>query len=428
MRARLESLAGGRRFYSARRAEYGTEDLLPFRVSPTPLFISSEQRAEINKIGVDIVDFVATSDALYKESDEVRHLLNRGKPEIFCDSYRPTNYLFVRPDLIVTDSGFTVCEVETSPFGLGLAHLLNTGYQQAGFETIVESTTLPDYVRRETSSAGEILYSRKTAAYSGQLTYLADSVFGREWTARSVDNHDPTNQLYRAFYLSEYMEDPQIRALLDDMADEDKNLLPSLTPHIEEKAVLALLWDRRWEGYYRRNLGEASYQHLRTVIPPSWIVGEEEHFAPGMPQGIQHSVDLATLAKSKRAFVLKTSGFHTQSSWGEGVTFLHKKSGTAVGSLLHGLSDEPDTLQIVQEFVKPRNIPMEYTEHGEVKPMRAKLRITPYFSMDGQLIGIKATGRQGSEYIHATTDSINTAVGVILPYENSNSGLETDSV
>lgn len=413
MRAELESLAGGNQFYSARRAEYDSEDLLPFRVSPTPLSLSAEQREEIDRIGADVLDFIAASDALCKESDEVRQLLNRGKPEIFCDVYRPTNYLFVRPDLIITGSGFTVCEVETSPFGLGLAHLLNDGYQQAGFETVVDSSTLPDYVQRETSSAGEILYSRKTAAYSGQLTYLADSVFGREWTARSVDNHDPTNQLYRAFYLSEYMEDPQIHALLDDMTDEDKSLLPSLTPHIEEKAVLAMLWDRRWEGYYRRNLGEASFQHLRAVIPPSWIVGEEEHFSPGMPQGIQHSVDLALLTKSKRAFVLKTSGFDPKSSWGEGVTFLHKKSGTAVGAIIHNLINQPDTLHIVQEFVKPINSPMQYEEGDETLGMMSKIRITPYFSMDRQLIAIKATGRQGSEHIHGATDSINTAVSAI---------------
>lgn len=411
MRARLESLAGGHQLYSARRVEYGTSDVLPFRVSPKPLFLSSEQQAEIYRIGVDVVDFVAASDSLYKESDEVRDLLNRGKPEIFCDSYRPTNYLFVRPDLIVTDSGFTVCEIETSPFGLGLAHLLNYGYQQAGFETMVDSSTLPNYVQGVTPPTGEIIYSKKTGAYSGQLTYLADTVFARDWKAHSIDTHDPASQLYRAFYLSEYTDDPQVRALLDSVSDKD--VLPSLTPYIEEKAVLALLWDKRWEGFYRKSLGNATFQHLRSVIPPSWIVGEEVHFAPGMPDGVQHSVDLATLAKSKRAFVLKTSGFHPKSSWGEGVTFLHKKSGTAVDSLLRGLSDEPNTINIVQEFTKPSDNPMEFTEHGEVKTMNAKLRITPYFSMEGKLIGIKATGRQGTEYIHGTTDSINTAVGVI---------------
>lgn len=52
-----------------------------------------------------------------------------------------------------------------------------------------------------------------------------------------------------------------------------------------------------------------------------------------------------------------------------------------------------------------------------LEKMRARIRITPYFSMtagnEGQLIAIKATGCQDTNYIHASTASINTAVAQI---------------
>lgn len=413
MRNRLEGLTRGNQFYAARRAEHATTDLLPFRISPTPFPLTSEQHSEIHRIGADVSDFFHASDALYRDNDQVRELLDRGKPEIFCDTDRPLNYLFVRPDLIITDTGFTICEIETSPFGLGLAHLLTDGYNQAGFETMVDPAILAQHVQNGTEPTGEIVFSKKTDAYKGQLTYLAESVFGRDWTVRTVDDLNLDTQLYRAFYLSEYMDDPQVRLLVNGVAhDSTKGLLPSLTPHLEEKAVLALLWDRRFQERFRSQLGDATFNHLRQVIPPTWIVGEEAYFAPGMPEGIERSSQLASLAKSKRAFVLKTSGFHGASSWGEGVTFLHKKSGKSVAELFMGVEQNLDTLHVVQEFHKPTELPMSYVFEDTVVTIGAKVRLTPYFSLQGKLLSIKATGRQGTEFIHGSSDSINAAIGI----------------
>lgn len=413
MRNRLEELTGGHHFYTARRAEHVTQEHLPFRISPTPFVVTDEQQREIREIGADVSDFFQASDTLYRGNDQVKELLNRGKPELFYSSDRPLDYLFIRPDLIITDAGFTICEIETSPFGLGLAHLLTEGYQRAGFDTIVDPDQLVQHVQERTTPNGTVVYSQKTEAYQGQLTYLAETVFGRNWGTQSVEGLESEANLYRAFYLAEYMEDPHVRTLLERIDKcPDKGVLPSLTPHLEEKAVLALLWDKRFEAYYRSQLGDATFHHLRQVIPPTWIVGEERYFVQGMPDGIEHSSQLATVTKSKRSFVLKTSGFHHSSSWGEGVAFLHKKSGNAVADLFHGVSQNPDTLHVVQEFRKPVEIPMTYETTEGVLAIGAKVRLTPYFSLQGKLLDMKATGRQGTEFIHGSSDSINTTVGI----------------
>ena len=51
---------------------------------------------------------------------------------------------------------------------------------------------------------------------------------------------------------------------------------------------------------------------------------------------------------------------------------------------------------------------------GSLDTMSARIRLTPYFSMvgqnQGQLIAIKATGCEKTNYVHASTASVNAAV------------------
>lgn len=119
---------------------------------------------------------------------------------------------------------------------------------------------------------------------------------------------------------------------------------------MEEKAILAFIWDKRFEGYLKSRLGMAAFTHLRDVIPPNWIVGQEKHFAPGLPGNMDSSLGLATLSRSKRAFVLKSSGFGDSSSWGEGVNFLHRTSNARTVELLRSALQDRTSLYVVQEF------------------------------------------------------------------------------
>lgn len=418
MRERLESIVGDHTIYGARRAEYDTGEKIPFRVAPEPLRLNPEQAKEVEVIGKDITSFFLAADELYRTNDEVRELLDTGKPEIFLADH-PAQYLFVRPDMIITENGFSICEVETSPFGLALAEVLNRGYQEAGFETMVAGDALTEHVQATTPVEGSLVYSRKTQAYAGQMAFLADNVFsgnGRRWAAKTVEETTKTEpeSIYRGFYLSEYDTDPGVRLLLDANLSSDSSLLPSPTPHLEEKAVLSLIWDKRFERQLRSQLGDASYDHLREVIPPTWVVGQEAHFALGLPNQYESSIDLVKLSRSKRAFVLKSSGFSATSSWSEGVHFLGKKSVAVDEELLRTAQADKTSLHVIQAFHKAATRSMNYTHEGQNIPMSARIRLTPYFAANGQstgeLIAIKATGCENTDFIHASSTSINTAV------------------
>lgn len=422
MRSAIEAAVGNHSIYKPRRQEFNTGQKVPFRVSPTPFYLSAEQKLELQHIGHDVADYFKAVDEMYiKDIGGIRTILDSGKPQIFLAD-QPSHYLFIKPDLIITPNGFSVCEIETSPFGLALAEILNRAYQSKGFETMIADGTLPSHIRNNTPTDGSLIYSKKTEAYLGQMTFLADEIFtgdGKNWKAELVDNYETNHQgsVYRGFYLGEYVTDPFIRSLLDRQIKSGNILIPSPTPHMEEKAILTLIYDRRYEGYLRKKLGDASFKHLRAIIPPSWIVGQEEFFSPGMPNNISSSIGLANLSKSKRTFVLKASGFSENSSWKEGVRFLQRESTERSLQLLHDAETDKSRLHVIQQFKKGLNIPMQYEGEDEnaQTPMTARVRLTPYYSVaengqNGELIAIKATGCENTDYIHATSISINTAV------------------
>lgn len=414
MKQALEQNAGSYTWYKARRHEFETGAKIPFRVSPEPLILSADQAGEIRRIGVVMTQYMQAVNELYQTQEPVHSLLSRNKPPVLLKEKDP-KYLFVRPDLIMTHEGFTVCEIETSPFGLALSDLLNKTYRQADFDTLAAENALSDYVKSSTPDRGVIVHSNKTASYAGQMEYLADNIFsgnGRNWVSGHVSQLTSQEgaQIYRGFYQVEYLIDPSVK----DVIDSGVIKTPSLTPHMEEKAVLAFAWDKRWSPFLSAQMGKSGLDYIRQIIPPTWIVGEELNFEPGLPNGAESTSGLAGLPRSKRGFVIKPSGFAVNSSWAEGVNLLHEKSAEKAALIIAAAEADDAVLHVVQEFKKAKTVPMQYeNSDGSLIPMNARLRVTPYYSMMGrvgELLTIKATGCENTDFIHASSSSINTAV------------------
>ena len=417
----LEKLGEGYQWYKVRRKEFETKEKIPFLVSAEPLAVKREEAAEILRIGKDVAAFMNVCQDLFTQNTDVASLLTRGKPDYLTTPINPS-YFFVRPDLIIGENGFTVCEIETSLFGLSLAELLNRTYISANFDTLVPDGTLKRFLQENTSSKGKVVYSQNTSSYQGQLEYLAKELLSspqREWQAQHIDDVVGTvpESICRGFYLCEATDNLFVHDFVT-RASKSSQFVPSLTPHMEEKALLALLWDKRYESFFAEKLGRNSLDHLRTVIPPTWIVGNEQYFAGALPDGVSSTFDLTKLSKAKRRYVLKRSGFSHGSSWAEGVNFLQEKSQSEAARLIGLATKDNSSLYVVQEFREGKKIPMEYLDKSlNPVPVDARVRITPYFSMaensTGQLLAIKATGCENTNYVHASTESINTAVSVI---------------
>lgn len=417
IREQLKFETKGHTIYDVRNEKYKEKekDGIGFRVSPVPFKLTKSQKEEMLYIGKAICNYMDACIELYNSNQDVKEVLDRGKPKKYINNEVP-NYLFLRPDLILTQSGFSICEIETSPFGLGLAEVLTRTYGNAGFDPIITQNSLKNYIQSKTEKEGTIAYSDNVKSFKGQLDFLAEEIFsGNEniWKSQNVSHNSVNNgEIYRAFYLSDAYKDKNIERFLQ----QPHNNIPSSTPQFEEKALMAFIWDKRYMKFFESQLGKTEFELLRKSIPKTWILGEERYVDGGLPEGKENSMDICTLGKSKRQFVLKSSGFNVHSSWSEGVVFLHKMGGAVAREKMQLAMNDFNHLYIMQEFRHGKIVPMTYIdESGQQEvTMNARIRVTPYFSYQpdnrGELIAAKVTGCENTEYIHASTASINTAI------------------
>lgn len=98
--------AKGHPLYYVREDKYRNScNPLNFRISPEPFRIKKEDYEAICKIGKAICSYMDGCVELYNSNLEVKELLDRGKPDEYRNVGLP-KYLFLRPDLILTENRF----------------------------------------------------------------------------------------------------------------------------------------------------------------------------------------------------------------------------------------------------------------------------------------------------------------------------------
>ena len=122
-----------------------------WQLSPDAWPITAEQRAHLDGIGAACLEFHQALETLYLRSAAGKNLLrnkplvapwvaeylDRGKPAALIDIARsPQNRgrfpTVLRPDLLVTDEGFVMTELDSVPGGIGLTAFLNRLYAPEG--------------------------------------------------------------------------------------------------------------------------------------------------------------------------------------------------------------------------------------------------------------------------------------------------------
>ncbi|HLS90142.1 MAG TPA: hypothetical protein VK101_02740, partial [Limnochordia bacterium] len=123
------------------------EQNTPFRISPDPFFIDRELYEKIEALGPHLLAFYQAANRLYLQSvrgsqpDWVRDYLERGKSETVLDYQRMRRFrtdlpVIIRPDVIPTDDGIIVSELDSVPGGFGLLAALSQAYARLGFDLV----------------------------------------------------------------------------------------------------------------------------------------------------------------------------------------------------------------------------------------------------------------------------------------------------
>ena len=136
------------------RAALGAQPLFEaktWRLSPEAWPLSAAQVEELRAIGEACLEFHQALETLYLRSVAGRNLLrnkpllapwaadylDRGKPgELVAHARDPRNRgafpTVLRPDLLLTDKGFVMTELDSVPGGIGLTAFLNRLYAENG--------------------------------------------------------------------------------------------------------------------------------------------------------------------------------------------------------------------------------------------------------------------------------------------------------
>ena len=102
-----------------------------WRISPTPFHLGSDAAKEIESLGRVLLQFNKAVNRLYRQSIEgkqpswVAGWLDQGKPAALIELQRSAAMKnewprVIRPDLLLTDTGLAITELDSVPGGIGV--------------------------------------------------------------------------------------------------------------------------------------------------------------------------------------------------------------------------------------------------------------------------------------------------------------------
>ncbi|MEX1045591.1 MAG: hypothetical protein WEC73_05635 [Chthoniobacterales bacterium] len=376
-----------------------------WRVAAEPFVLPSGMEEELEKLGFRLRKFTEACNLLYRLSVSgkrpawIAELLDRGKPPELVELARAKALAdevprVLRPDVILTDDGFIVAELDNVPGGIGLTAWLNEVYAAEGFAVLGGSGM--DEGFRAVVGGGDIVISREAADYRPEMAWMAARVGARVVEAEAVPDNLRA-KVYRFFELFDLPNIPGAMNLLRAAADGRTEMTPPPKPWIEEKLWFALFWLRPLADFWRRELGEKHFIALQKVIPRTWLMDPQPLPPTGVYPGleIQNWEELKKFSQRERELVIKISGF-SELAWGSrsvkvGQDLPHEDWARAIEVALGDWVRQP---WILQKFHHSRVVEMDYAEGGRMVRMKGRVRLCPYYfcgDRETKLGGVLAT-------------------------------------
>jgi len=401
-------------------------------ISPDAFPIEKKFVAELEQLGHRLFVFQRACNQLYQQSvkgkqpEWVARYLNAGKPPELVEFSRRKEIRddlprVIRPDLILTENGYVIAEIDSVPGGIGLTAWLNQTYSAFDKEIIGGADGMLDGFRSVLPNGGDIVISQEAATYRPEMEWTAARLKDRhrdlKWGVVAAENYEPQGgrAVYRFFELFDLPNIPKIDETLRANAEGRISITPPIKPYLEEKMWFALFWLQPLREFWRRELGEKYFVKLQEVIPYSWLLDP----AP-LPQ---HAViprleihdwhEAAKFSQKDRDLLLKVSGF-SPLGWGSrgialGADLPHAEWQRRIDNALATFESSPT---ILQRFHKGRLFEHRYwdPELGELKTMKGRVRLCPYFFVERdrvKLRGALATiAPPDKKFLHGMRDAI----------------------
>lgn len=411
-----------------------------WRVTPEPFPLSPSTVASLQSLGADLLKFYRGLNKLYFQSvrgtapDFVREYLELGKPEQIVRLQRQNRFkrdvaAVIRPDIILTDGGMIISELDSVPGGMGLVGAMGETYCELGYDQVGEfDGIIRGFARMTQARTGKqhpvvaVVVSKESDDYRGEMTWLSEALsrsglveavtikpeeIGFTEEALVVDTPEgrrTVDLLYRFFELFDMLNIPKHELMMYSARHKRVAVLPAPKSFLEEKLAFALLQHPSLEERWRRELGDETFARLFRLFPQTWILDPR----PLPPQAVIQGLvvegrplhawsQLYRLSKSERQFVVKPSGF-SELAWGSrGVYVADDLSRNEWMAVLDGgLAVFDRTPHILQRFHKGRHVRADYLdrESDAIASMDGRVRLCPYYFVAGDealLSGVLAT-------------------------------------
>ncbi len=409
----------------ALRAAFPREGLFrdkEWKMSPHPFELPAEIKALIARLGPALRAFQAACNRLYFESVEsggslawVSKLLDQGKPAEVVElsrhaAWREALPSVIRPDLVMTETGVCISELDSLPGGMGLTGWLNQSYAALGDDVLGGADGMIEGFAAAFPTE-DILISKESSDYQPEMEWIVAALAERELMRRRVLHtsqarpqslhYPPAASFYRFFELWD-MDNVEHSAEWLKLAKAGRvNFTPPLKAFLEEKLWLALFWTPQLQDYWLSALGSGHYDLLRRCIPEGWIVDPAAQAPFSVLPGLNiHSwEEMKAFGHKARELVLKISGF-SEKGWGSrGVFIGHDMPHHAwVQAIDDALGSFPRNPFLLQRFQAGRVVPHPAwnDDTGEATMMPSRVRLCPYYFIpagtdDTQLGGVLAT-------------------------------------
>ena len=420
-------------------------------LSPDAFSIDRKFLADLEQLGHRLFVFQRACNQLYqlsvkgKQPEWVARYLDAGKPKELIEFSRRREIRddlprVIRPDLILTEKGYIIAEIDSVPGGIGLTGWLNQTYSSFDNDIIGGASGMFEGFCAVVPSGADIVISQESATYRPEMEWLAarlnqnavggddDSGSARarpagvnapgySWRVVVAENYQPHDgrAVYRFFELFDLPNISGIEKVLRANADGRVTITPPIKPYLEEKMWFALFWLQPLREFWRRELGDKYFIKLQEIIPYSWLLDPTP-----LPQ---HAViprleihdwrEAAKFSQKDRDLLLKVSGF-SPLGWGS--------RGVALGSDLphtdwekrieHALATFESSPTILQRFHKGRLFEHSYwhPDSGELKVMKGRVRLCPYYFVESdrvKLRGALATiAPADKKFLHGMSEAI----------------------
>jgi hypothetical protein len=416
-----------------------------WQLSPEAWPLSAAQASQLEAIGAACLEFHLALENLYLRSVAGKNLLrnkpltapwvvdylDRGKPApLIAQARDPKNRgalpPVLRPDLLLTDGGFVITELDSVPGGIGLTGFLNRLYSAVGIvgegDLMVKNfhaslAALRPDIRNPLIA---LVVSDEAATYRPEMLWLAhqlqlegrrvfclrpEEIFplGGAIFFDAGGNPEKIDVIYRFFELFDLANIRGSDFILEAWAAGEVVISPPVRPFQEEKLAFALFHHHRLQEYWTEALGSRTAKLLRALIPPSWVI-DPAPLPPGAVldaprvggRALVDWLDLAAASQKERDLIIKISGYH-ETAWGARSVVLGSDCSREEWeqAVRRAVELAPTNPHVLQEYKKPRRTRHRiYSAPSVAEEKEGRLRLCPYyFVIEGQarLSGALAT-------------------------------------